>query len=131
MAAASAAALGRAQAAAAAAAAGEEDWVVCRYGGHRNCDTVKGVAFMGERDEWVVSSHSSRGGVLSGFWGPRCAERLLCTASAAGRGMHGRVRRAGGPGRRLKGNAFMHNDNDDDDDMACPGVAWWIWWLVG
>lgn len=34
---------------------GEEDYVVQRYGGHRNYRTVKGVSFMGACDEYVVS----------------------------------------------------------------------------
>ncbi|KXZ53917.1 hypothetical protein GPECTOR_6g835 [Gonium pectorale] len=31
------------------------DYVIRRYSGHRNNRTVKGVSFLGEREEWVVS----------------------------------------------------------------------------
>ncbi|KAG2440796.1 hypothetical protein HXX76_003651 [Chlamydomonas incerta] len=32
-----------------------QDYVIKRYSGHRNNRTVKGVSFLGEREEWVVS----------------------------------------------------------------------------
>jgi hypothetical protein len=34
---------------------GSADGVIARYYGHRNSATVKGVGFLGEEDEWVMS----------------------------------------------------------------------------
>lgn len=45
-------------------------WVQ-RFTGHRNCDTVKGVTFMGERSEFVVSG-SDCGNIF--FWDAASAE---------------------------------------------------------
>ncbi|GLC52489.1 hypothetical protein PLESTB_000635200 [Pleodorina starrii] len=43
------------ESAAATAAADSGDYVIGRYSGHRNNRTVKGINFLGERQEWVVS----------------------------------------------------------------------------
>ena len=46
-----------------------------RFSGHRNRDTVKGITFMGEESQWVVSG-SDCGNVF--IWDAHTGELIQC-----------------------------------------------------